>query len=63
MGSNPDHKKRADGRLLGDKASQRQAKQYKATGKVSPSHRTVGKGAQELGGRRIWKWLFGDDES
>jgi len=59
---NPDNKKRSDGKLNGGKAAQRGAKAYKATGEVPPRHMEVGDGTKNLGGRRIWRLLFGDDD-
>lgn len=61
MGSNPDHKKRADGGLLGGKQSQGQAKAFKAKGKLVTRHPEVGTGSKRLAGRRLWKWIQGDD--
>jgi hypothetical protein len=59
---NPDHKRRSDGKLLGGKNAQRTAKTYKATGKVTSTHKEAGKGSSELTARRIWRMLFGDDD-
>lgn len=61
MGS-PENKRRADGKLLGGKAAQRQMKAYKATGKLTTRHPEVGGGKKDLAARRIWRMLFGDDE-
>lgn len=60
--ANPDNKKRADGKLPGGKATQRAAKIYKATGKVPPRNMEVGNGTKRLAARRLWGFLFGDDE-
>ena len=62
MPSNPDNKKRSDGKQFGGKAAQRQAKAYKATSKVTKRHKEVGNGSERLGARRIWGMLFGDDD-
>lgn len=59
---NPANKKRSDGKLTGGKAVQRQAKAYKATGKVTGRHMELGGGSKKLGARRIWGMLFGDDQ-
>lgn len=60
--ANPDNKKRSDGKLFGGKDRQRQAKEHRATGKVSDTHKEVGKGSANLRARRIRRMLFGDDE-
>lgn len=59
---NPANKKRSDGKLTGGKDVQRQAKVYKATGKVVRSHKEVGSGTEKLSARRLRGWLFGGDE-
>ncbi len=60
---NPDNKKRSDGHLFGGKAAQGRAKAYKATGKVTSRHPEVGNGTKNLAALRIWRKLFGNDDS
>lgn len=62
MGTNPHNKRRSDGSQPGNADTARQAKSRQVTGRVPKAKKTLGKGAEELGVRRMLGDIFRDDD-
>lgn len=58
----PDNKRRSDGGKSMKDADMRVVKPAVANGKTGTRHQEIGNGSQRLQGRRLWRWIMGDDE-